>query len=326
MGLTEKEIYESFGLEVPADISEAEGEKEAKLTESPSESDKTNEGAKEQELTDPADAENEENNSLEADSDEIYENETGEEDAQSNVTDGTLEGKVAQTPSERAKHAAARRKAEVEAAVAKAKSEAEASAAKDFDMLLKLSNLKDPITGSLITTKAEFDESVPRFEEAKRRAALSKSGMTDEEYNSFVSSLPEVKEAREAAERARAERAKIRLEEDIKEIGKIDPAIKTLEDIASLPEYDNILGYVKKGLTIAEAYRLSVPDKRAAEREEKARQAEINKLQSKEHLSRTFGRGTGAVAVPKDVREAYRLFDPSMTDDEIAKHYSKHKK
>ena len=43
----------------------------------------------------------------------------------------------------------------------------------------------------------------------------------------------------------------------------------------------------------------------------------------KDHLTKTAGRGTPAIEVPKDVKESYRMLNPGMTDADIEKAYQK---
>ena len=47
---------------------------------------------------------------------------------------------------------------------------------------------------------------------------------------------------------------------------------------------------------------------------------------SKNHLIKTGTRGSGAVTVPPEIKEQYRLFNPDATDAEIQAHYSKYHK
>ena len=54
-----------------------------------------------------------------------------------------------------------------------------------------------------------------------------------------------------------------------------------------------------------------------------ARQAAVNSARSKEHLTETKTRGSGAASVPAEVREQYKLFVPNATEEEIQKHWQK---
>ena len=238
-----------------------------------------------------------------------------------------------QTPEKNAKYAAARRKAEAErdAAVAKAKQEAEAEAQRVIDEAFKNSGLTNPYTKKPITTKAEYEEYKQRFDAERKARLMKKSGMTDDEFNEFVEGLPEVKKAKEqqaaaeaAQKQAQEAQAKVKVEEQLKEISAIDPTIKELKDIAKMDTYPRFYELVKKGNSLSDAFKLANIDKLTQSTAEASRQAAVNAAAGKQHMTRTATRGAGAVSVPQDVREEYLAFNPGATDAEIAQHYNKY--
>lgn len=206
-------------------------------------------------------------------------------------------------------------------------------AQRSVDEVFARSGLKNPYTGQPITTKAEYDAYREQFERERRENLLRQSGMTQEEFQQFVQDLPEVRRAREAqaaAERATREAreaaARVRLEEQIREIGAIDPSIKSVADLAKMPTYPRFYELVQRGNTFTDAFRLANFDALAQRSAAGARQAAVNSARSKEHLAETRTRGTGAVSVPAEVREQYKFFNPDATEEEIQKHYQKHHK
>lgn len=238
-----------------------------------------------------------------------------------------------QTPEQRSEFAAARRKAEQErdAAVAQAKQEAQAEAQRVIDEAFKNSGLTNPYTKKPITTKAEYDEYRQRFETEKKARVLKKSGMTDEEFNEFVASLPEVRQAKEqqvaaeaATRQAQEAQAKLKVDEQLKEISAIDPTIKELKDIAKMPTYPRFYELVKKGNSLSDAFKLANLDKLTQTAAQASKQAAVNAAAGKGHMTRTATRGAGAVSVPQEVREEYLAFNPGATDAEIAQHYNKY--
>lgn len=288
------------------------------------------EGGNEQEVADPA-SETEETQGEEEQ--EVADPAETEETADG-TGDGAGEG-TEQSPEERKRFAAARRKAEAErdAAIEKAKQEAQAEAQRTIDEAFKNSGLTNPYTKKPITSKAEYDEYRAQFEAEKKARVLKKSGMTDAEFNEFVANLPEVREAKqaqqaaqEAAKQAQEQQARMRVDEQLKEIGAIDPSIKELKDIAKMETYPKFYELVKKGNNLVDAFKLANYDTLTSSTAAASRQAAINAAQSKQHLSQTTTRGAGAVSVPVDVKEAYRAFNPNATDAEIQQHYNKYVK
>lgn len=240
-----------------------------------------------------------------------------------------------QTPEQNAQFAAARRKAEAErdAAIAKAKEDAKAEAQRTIDEAFRNSGLTNPYTKKPITSKAEYDEYRARFEAEKKARILKKSGMSDEEFQQFVQGLPEVKQAKEAqaaaetAERqAREQQAKLKVEEQLKEITALDPTIQDLKDLAKMETYPKFYELVKRGNTLTDAFKLANYDALTGRAAAASRQAAINSTQGKQHLSPTTQRGAGAVSVPADIKAEYLAFNPDATDAEIQQHYNRYMK
>lgn len=127
-------------------------------------------------------------------------------------------------------------------------------------------------------------------------------------------------------QQAIAEGAWAWLERDLQEVGRIDPAIRGLEDLARRPEYPRLCGLVKKGLSLPEAYKLTYFDSLSQRAAESTRQAALNAVHGKQHLSRTCVRGSGAAPVPPDVAAEYRMLLPDATDAEIQRHYNEYSK
>lgn len=231
-----------------------------------------------------------------------------------------------QTPEQNAKYAAARRKAEQERdqAVAQAKSDAKAEADKYLDETIAGMGLTNPYTKQPITTKAEYDEYKAKYEEEKRNRVVKKSGMSQDEFKKFVDDLPEVKQAKAIAAQAQEQQAKMKIDEQLRQITEMDPSIKELGDLTKMDNYDEFYGKVRRGMTLVEAYMLTNFDKLSGRKAAATKQAALNSINSKQHLSGTSSRGTGALSVPADVKDMYRAINPDATDAEIQAHYNKY--
>lgn len=299
------------------------------------------EGGKEQEIADPATDETTQAQGAEeqeaADPAEEETQDTSAEEPQGAAEDGEDHSETGkQTPEQNAAFAAARRKAEAErdAAVEKARTDAQEEARRTIDEAFRNSGLVNPYTKQPITSKAEYDEYRQRFDAERKARVLKKSGMSDEEFNEFVNGLPEVKQAKEAqaaAERAQQEaneaQARVKVDEQLKEIGKLNPNIRELKDLAAMEIYPKFYELVKKGNTLVDAYRLANFEALTSSAAAATRQAALNNLQGKQHMGQTKERGAGAVSVPAEVKEMYRALNPGATDAEIQAHYNRsHKK
>lgn len=294
-------------------------------------------GGNEQETAEPAQEETTQAQGAEAQEPaEPAGEETQEPTQAQEPAEGGEERRERQTPEQNAAFAAARRKAEAErdAAVEKARTDAQEEARRTIDEAFRNSGLVNPYTKQPITSKAEYDEYRQRYDAERKASLLKKSGMSDAEFSAFIDGLPEVQQAKaaqRAAEQARRAametQAKLRTEEELKEIGKLNPNIRELKDLTAMETYPRFLELVRRGNTLLDAYRLANLDALASGAAAATRQAAINAVQSKQHMGQTKERGTGALRVPEDVKAMYRALNPGATDAEIQAHYNRsHKK
>ena len=88
--------------------------------------------------------------------------------------------------------------------------------------------------------------------------------------------------------------------------------------------YPKLYEMVKKGYSIVDAYKLANYDTLTTKAAAASRQAAVNAVQSKQHLSKTKPRGDGSVSVPDSVLEEYRVLNPGATKEDIQKHYQRY--
>ena len=249
----------------------------------------------------------------------------------------------ADKPSPRnARYAAARRAAEAERddAVARIREESRAEiqrtreeAARQMDELFKDSGILNPYTKTPINSKAEYDAYRAQLQEERKRRITQKAGMSEAELSEFVSGLPEVRQAREAqkkaeleAQRAREVAAKARMQEELAEIAKLDPSIRSMEDLAKMDNFEAFAGLVKRGNSFQDAYKLVNFDRLTQQAAEAVKKSALQAERGKEHLSATKSRGSYIANVPADIREEYRMFVPDASEEDIQKHYNRYLK
>lgn len=239
-------------------------------------------------------------------------------DGETDTGDGS-EGE--QSGEENAAFAAARRKAEAQrdAAIAQARQDAK----KELDEFIRQAGLTNPYTKEPIKSKEEWDAYSQRHERERREELIRKTGMNDTEFQKFVESLPEVKEAKAAQREAQEAKANARMKEQMDAIREMNPAIQDLKDLAEMESYPKLYELVQKGYDLADAYRLANFEALTQTAAAATRQAAMNTMQGKRHLGKTQGRGTGGESVPADVREMYRALNPDATEAEIRAHYNR---
>ena len=110
----------------------------------------------------------------------------------------------------------------------------------------------------------------------------------------------------------------------IAEIHALDGSVSTIDDLLKMPNAKAFGDYVRKGNSFVDAYKLANMDKLLASARESASASAINKARSKDHLTATETRGSGAVSVPADELALYRELMPDASEADIIKHYNKY--
>ena len=238
-------------------------------------------------------------------------------------------GDHTQSPEENSRYAAARRHAERERD--RAIAEERERSAREADRMVESLGMVNPYTGQMIKTKAEYDAYVTAKAGEAKKNFLEQSGITEAQYQQMIQSLPEVQEALRAkaeSERAAAEyrqaQAKSRLDEQMKEVTKLDPEIKSIDDLSKMENYDAFYALVKKGNSFADAYRLANFDKLVERSNAAEKQRVLNASAGKQHMTTvSSSQSSGLDAVPPETRDIYRTMFPDMNDEQIAKEFAR---
>lgn len=235
-----------------------------------------------------------------------------------------------QTDEDNARYASIRRKAEEERdkAIAREREKFVGERADIERNAIASLGLINTYTGEKITTREEYEAF--RAEESTRtlRDIALRTGMDENELQSAINSLPVVQRAKVAEEKAKEAETKIRMDGQIKELQKYDPKIKSVGDLLKMENYAEFEGYVKKGNSFVDAYRLANFDKLTKKNDAQTRQATLNAINSKSHLTPTsVHSGAGEqITVPDDIRAMYKALNPNATDAEISAHWAKEQK
>lgn len=224
-------------------------------------------------------------------------------------------GHHVQTDEENARYAAMRRRAEADA---------EKRMNAELDKSIASLGLTDPYTNKPITNHSEMQAYRQRFVEEQRKEMQEKAGMSPEDYQRFVDSLPEVQEGKKAQQKVMDLEIRAKIDSQMREIQMISPEIKSMEDLSKLDNFEKLYDMVGKGYELADAYKVLNYDRLTAKAAEAAKQQALNSIGGKNHLQPVTPRGQGAVPVPVEVAAEYRALMPEATDAEIQAHYNKY--
>ena len=158
---------------------------------------------------------------------------------------------------------------------------------------------------------------------------------TQADFDRYVAGLvnanPNIRAAKEAVVRveqrerqSRVSDGKNRMQADIDQLNKEYPAcdIKKVEDLNNNPE---MIGYLRRGLSISDAYYLTHRNEMIEAQKAGVRQAVVNQANGKKHLQTTTDSSKGQDPIPEDVLAEYKHFF-DWDDEQIIKDYKKRHK
>lgn len=235
-----------------------------------------------------------------------------------------------QSKEERAVHAAERRRRETAAAISKARAEGEAAAKEKYDKLLRELKIPNPIfPGTSMTSAEDLSRYKDSVSTARFNSAAKQGKLTPEDFEAMLKQTPTAKKIEQLAKRADEDmrqaqfrHIETKVNEEIAEISKLDPNIRSVSDLMAMPNYRDFYALVKKGNNFIDSYKLANFQSLINQRQNAAQQQALNSARSKTHLTGTTARGQGAVPVPEDEISLYRELNPGMSDAEIQRHYN----
>lgn len=288
-----------------------------------------NSGVMEQEAAAPAPALETglESNSEQAEAATGQEESPQEEDAQKvseGVAQGNAKAQPEQTPIPDAVWAAARRRAE-----------AEAQRKVDAMFAQRFGSYTNPATGRPVQTVAEYLAALDAQQEAMREKAIREAAKeldpgTAQQLIEAVRNDPERQrlkaQVEEMERQQRARQGEQLFADQLREITKIDPGVKSLSDISTMPEFPEFDRLMRSGgHDLLSAYKLACFDRLAEKRAQASHQAAINAAKGKQHLAPV---GTGAAAtrhsaeIPANILPVWRELFPDDSLEQLNKRYN----
>ena len=221
----------------------------------------------------------------------------------------------------------------VETAVAAALAAERAKQQAELNEFFAGAQLQNPLSGTPIKSMEEYKEWQREHSAAQMRHALEEGRLTPELLDRAIAESPALKRAEEAAARADEERRqreaaefKARADAEIAEIGKLNPAVKGIEDILAMPTGSAFREHVRRGCNFIDAYRLANWERLTQSAASAAAQQAVSNARSKDHLTSTQTRGGGGLEIPDGAKEIYKFLNPGDTEADMHKHYERYGK
>ena len=213
-----------------------------------------------------------------------------------------------------AQFAAARRRAEAEF-----KAELER---RDAEYARRFKDVVNPITGLPIKSEKDYFEALDAQETLRLNEQVQSAGIDPSVIEQMIARSPMVAQANMILETQRRNEADRLIAEGVAEISKIDPDIKSLQDIPQ-EQMPRIIERVKAGLSLSDAYKIENMDKLIGKSNDAATQRAINNAKNKNHLNTHSGisDNENLQEIPSEALQAWKMAYPELSYKELRKKY-----
>ena len=185
----------------------------------------------------------------------------------------------------------------------------------------------NPETGQPIRSAKDYAEAMAAQQRVKAREQLQQANIDPSLIDELVANSPVIREAKMATEELNNIKLNRMMEEDFKEVLKLDPSMNSKEDILKSESYMTVVDYVRDhpGVRFSEAYKLVNFDRLASSKGEAAKQAAINQVKGKNHLATgaALNVNDGMEEIPVEALEMYKEAFPDRPMQELKALYNK---
>lgn len=250
---------------------------------------------------------------------ESQEETEADEEVETGETDGDAEPQP-QSAEENARYAAIRRRAEEDA---KRKYDASINQLNQR-VAAMCQGVTHPITGQPITNVNDYMDALAIQQRQANEQELQEKGVDPQLIDRMIAQNPIVMEAQQVIEQNKLMNADAQIQRDLAEISKYDPNIKGINDLAALPNFQEILDRVSRGANLVDAYKMVNFDNFMQHTNEAARQQAINQMRGKNHLatqSQNVATEDDIVEVPQEIMARYK--EEGKTEKEVRELFKK---
>lgn len=190
----------------------------------------------------------------------------------------------------------------------------------------RFGGLRNPETGDLIRTVEDYFDALDAQERLAMREEVANQGIDPEMLEHLISNNPVIQQAQQVLRENSLREGERELEAQIRQIAAINPDIHSLGDICEMQTFPVFDSYVRKGLSLMDAYRLANFDALSQRDAAANRQAAINAARGKGHLSPiggSVGEPSSQVEIPERERELWEEAYPGLSYKELREKYNK---
>lgn len=242
------------------------------------------------------------------------------ESTETETTSGTEEVAEPQPQSKETNAAFANMRRELEAA-RRQQQELDAEYARQYG---KYTN---PETGQPIRSAKDYFDAMAAQERMNARAKMQENGIDPSVIDNMINNSPAVRQAQAATAELNNYRAQQMMEEDFRSVMTIDPTKSSAEDIINDPSYAQVVDYVRNvpGIRFSDAYKIVNFDRLSATNSAAAKQAAINQVKGKSHLSTGASVDVSSAEedIPASLHSHFKDIFPDKSEKELKALYNK---
>ena len=214
------------------------------------------------------------------------------------------------------------------ASMRRAKEAAERRAA-DLDRMYaqQFGNLKNPETGQPIRGAQDYFDALAAQERMAAREQLRENNVDPALIDKMIANSPVIRQAEAATAELNNIRAQQIIDEDIKEVMKIDPTLTNREDFFKDPNVIESVNYVQThpGIRLSDAYKIVNFDRLSSSKTAAAKQAVINQVKGQSHLANGNGLNVqdSSEDIPANLLESFKEAFPDKSMKELKALYNR---
>lgn len=184
----------------------------------------------------------------------------------------------------------------------------------------------NPETGQPITSAKDYFEAMEAQERMQMRAQLQESNIDPRVIDNMIANSPAVRQAQAVTAELNSYRATQMLNDDFKKVLAFDSTKQSEEDILNDPSYMSVIDFVQRhpGTRFDEAYKIVNFERLTSSKGDAAKQAVINQIKSKNHLSTgtSVDVGDSEDEIPASLVEHYKELFPEKNMKELKALYN----
>lgn len=207
-----------------------------------------------------------------------------------------------------------------------ARIEAETQKRVDASIARQFEGILNPYTNKPILTEADLTAYRSAFAAEEQRQQLEEMGVSKEVLDSYIQNHPAMQQAQQVIHQQEQQAANDFMAKEFEAMKKEFPDCG-LESPQQLNETEAGRRALQMwanapGITLADAYAATHRRELSKKQSAAAKQAAMNEMNSKGHLTQTKGSNAKG-DVPEEIRREYKIYFPNATDAEIAEMYRK---